>query len=70
MAVEQTTLGRCFHAVPPEDREKFDRLAKVIGEQLWGVKVYKVGDKADRGQPHESVEDYPRAAFAAGADPR
>ena len=47
-AVEQTTLADFFGAVPEEDRDKFDALAKVIQEQLSGVKVYKVGDEAER----------------------
>jgi hypothetical protein len=34
--------------VPAEDRPKFDRLRKAIQEQLAGVKVYKVGDEAER----------------------
>jgi hypothetical protein len=37
-----------LHAVPPEDRPKFDKLAAVIGEQLSGVKVFKVGDEAEK----------------------
>ena len=47
-AVEQESLDDFFHAVPPEDKEKFDKLAKVIEEQLSGVKVYKVGDEAEK----------------------
>jgi len=37
-----------FHAVPPEDKAKFDKLAQVLKEQLSGVKVYKVGDEAEK----------------------
>ena len=47
-AVEQESLDDFFHAVPPEDKEKFDALAKVLKEQLSGVKVYKVGDEAEK----------------------
>jgi histidine triad (HIT) family protein len=46
--VEQQSLDDFFHAVPDEDREKFDELAKVLKEQLSGIKVYKVGDEAER----------------------
>jgi histidine triad (HIT) family protein len=46
--VEESSLEDFLHAVPPEDRPKFDRLARVIGEQLSGVKVYKVGDEAEK----------------------
>src|SRR5262249_60693266 len=38
--------GDFLHAVPPEDKAKFDRLAAVLREQLSGIKVYKVGDEA------------------------
>ena len=47
-AVEQTTLEDFFRTVPPEDKAKFDKLAKVLQEQLSGIKVYKVGDEAER----------------------
>jgi histidine triad (HIT) family protein len=47
-AVEQESLDDFFHAVPPEDTEKFQKLAKVLQEQLTGVKVYKVGDEAEK----------------------
>jgi hypothetical protein len=47
-AVEEDTLDRFFHAVPPEDKAKFDRLAKAIQEQLSDIKVYKVGDEAEK----------------------
>ncbi len=46
--VEESTLDDFFHAVPPEDKPKFDKLAKVIGGQLSGVKVYKIGDEAEK----------------------
>jgi hypothetical protein len=46
--VEQTTLADFFGAVPEEDRDKFDALAKTLQEQLSGVKVFKVGDEAER----------------------
>ena len=47
-AVEQTTLADFFEAVPEEDRDKFDALAKTLQEQLSGVKVYKVGDEPEK----------------------
>src|SRR5690242_13273410 len=47
-AVEQTTLADFLEVVPEEDREKFEALAKVLQEQLSGVKVFKVGDEAER----------------------
>src|SRR4051812_44027109 len=45
--VEATTLASFFRVIPPEDKAKFDALAKVIGEELTGVKVYKVGGEAE-----------------------
>src|SRR5436309_2216284 len=47
-AVEQTTLADFFGAVPDEDKEKFQALTKALQEQLSGVKVFKVGDEAER----------------------
>jgi hypothetical protein len=47
-AVEQESLDDFFRAVPPEDRAKFDELAKVLKEQLSDIKVYKVGDEAEK----------------------
>jgi len=47
-AVEVETLDDFIHAVPPEDKTKFDKLAQVLKEQLSGVKVYKVGDEAEK----------------------
>src|SRR5439155_13169034 len=47
-AVEQESLADFFHAVPPEDAERFQKLAKLLQEQLSGVKVYKVGDEAEK----------------------
>jgi len=46
--VEEETLDDFFRAVPPEDKAKFDKLAQVLKEQLLGVKVYKVGDEAEK----------------------
>ena len=46
--VEEMTLERFFRAVPPGDKKKFDRLAEVLKEQVTGVKVYKVGDEAEK----------------------
>jgi histidine triad (HIT) family protein len=47
-AVEQTTLADFFGTVPEEDRAKFDALAKTLQEQLSGIKVYRVGDEAEK----------------------
>jgi hypothetical protein len=47
-SVEEMTLDDFFHAVPSEDRPKFDKLTKVLKQQLTGVKVYKIGDEPDK----------------------
>ena len=47
-AVEETDLATLLRTIPPEDKAKFDRVAKVLQEQLSGLKVYKVGDEAER----------------------
>jgi histidine triad (HIT) family protein len=47
-SVEEESLEDFFRAVPKEDRAKFQPLVKVLKEQLSGVKVYKVGDEAER----------------------
>jgi histidine triad (HIT) family protein len=47
-AVEEQSLDDFFRAVPPEDKAKFDELAKVLKEQLSGIRVYKVGDEAEK----------------------
>jgi histidine triad (HIT) family protein len=46
--VEEATLDGFFRAVPKEDRPKFDKLLKVLREQLSGVKVYKIGEEAEK----------------------
>ena len=46
--VEQTTLARFFRAVPSEDKAKFQTLTKALQEQLSGIKVYKVGEEAEK----------------------
>jgi hypothetical protein len=46
--VEEETLDDFLYAVPPEDKAKFDKLAAVLREQLTGIKVYKVGDEAEK----------------------
>jgi histidine triad (HIT) family protein len=48
MAVEESSLDDLFATVPSEDRTKFQKLRQAIQEQLSGVKVYKVGDEAER----------------------
>jgi hypothetical protein len=47
-AVEQTTLDDLLRTVPQEDKPKFDALRQALEGQLSGVKVYKVGDEAER----------------------
>jgi len=47
-AVAEDTPNRFFHAVPPEDKARFDKLAKALQEQLSGIKVYKVGDEPEK----------------------
>ena len=47
-SVEKSTLTDFFRAVSKEDKPKFDKLAKVLKEQLSGVKVYKIGDEAEK----------------------
>jgi Nuclease A inhibitor-like protein len=46
--VETESLSDFLYAVPPEDKPKFDKLAQVFKDQLSGVKVYKVGEDADK----------------------
>jgi hypothetical protein len=46
--VEQLTLPDFFRAVPSEDKAKFQALAKTLQEQLSGIKVYKIGDEAEK----------------------
>ncbi len=47
-AVEVDTLDNFFRAVPPEDKPKFDKLAQTLRAQLADVKVYRVGDEAEK----------------------
>src|SRR5262245_16156303 len=47
-AVEEETLDDFLHAVPPEDKAKFEKLAAVLRAQLSGIKVYKIGDEAEK----------------------
>ena len=46
--IEEETLDDFLDAVPPEDKPKFDKLAAVLREQLSAIKVYKVGDEAEK----------------------
>ena len=48
VAVEQTSLDEFFRAVPSEDRPQFQKLAAALEGLLSGVKVYKVGDEAEK----------------------
>src|SRR5256885_5635912 len=47
-AVEQTSLEDFFGAVPEEDREKFQALAKGLRAQLTGIKEFKLGGEAGK----------------------
>ena len=47
-AVEQETLEAFFRTVPPEEKVKFAGLASVLKDQLTGVKVFKIGDEAEK----------------------
>jgi hypothetical protein len=47
-SVETATLADFFRTVSKEDKPKFDALAKVLKEQLSSVKVYKIGDEAEK----------------------
>jgi histidine triad (HIT) family protein len=46
--VEEMTLDTFFRAVPQEDRPKFEKLVKLLREQLSGTKVYKLGDEPEK----------------------
>jgi hypothetical protein len=46
--VEEMSLDDFFWAVPAEGRPQFDQLAKVLKQQLNGVKVYKIGEEAEK----------------------
>lgn len=41
-------MEKFFHTVPSEDRKKFQKLTQTLQQQLSGIKVYKVGDEAER----------------------
>ncbi len=47
-SVEEVSLDDLLGTVPEEDLPPFQKLAAVIKQQLSGVKVYKVGDEAER----------------------
>jgi hypothetical protein len=64
-AVEEETLEDCFHAVPPEDNAKFDKLAQVLKDQLAGVKVYGWGTR-----PRSESSSSAGPATASGRDSR
>jgi histidine triad (HIT) family protein len=46
--VEEMTLEDFFYAVPPEDKTKFDALAKALKGLLKDIKVFKVGEEAEK----------------------
>lgn len=47
-AVQENTLDNFFRSVPSEDKAKIQKLAQVLQEQLSGIKVYKLGEEAER----------------------
>jgi histidine triad (HIT) family protein len=47
-AVEEDTLEGLFRTVPAEDRGPFQKLQQVIQQQLSGVRVFRVGDEAEK----------------------
>jgi hypothetical protein len=47
-AIEEVTLDTLFLTVPIEDKGKFQKLRQATQSQLSNVKVYKVGDQAER----------------------
>jgi hypothetical protein len=47
-AVEELTLDELFQTVPSEDQPKFQKLADALKQHLSSIKVYKVGDEAER----------------------
>jgi histidine triad (HIT) family protein len=47
-AIETTSLDEVLKTVPSEDMPRFQTLADTIKQQLSGVKVFKVGDEAER----------------------
>jgi histidine triad (HIT) family protein len=46
--VEQSDLDSFFRTVSSADKPKFEKLSKVLHEQLTGAKVYRIGDEADK----------------------
>jgi len=46
--VEECSLNDLFATVPSADKAKFQKLRQAIEQQLSGVKVYKIGDEAER----------------------
>jgi histidine triad (HIT) family protein len=46
--VEEISLDELFATVPSEDKGKFQKLRQAIQDQLSGVRVYKIGDEAER----------------------
>jgi hypothetical protein len=46
--VKEVSLDGFFRVVPKEDKAKFNKLTKVLQAQLAGVKVYKLGEEAEK----------------------
>jgi hypothetical protein len=47
-AVQEVSLATLLRTVPREDKAKFDKLAKVLQEQLSDIKGYKLGEEAEK----------------------
>jgi hypothetical protein len=47
-AVEETTPDDLFATIPSEDKAKFDALRQALEGQVSGLKVFKVGDEAEK----------------------
>jgi histidine triad (HIT) family protein len=46
--VASMALADFLRVIPPQDKAAFDALQKALGEQLTGVKVYKVGGDPEK----------------------
>jgi hypothetical protein len=47
-SVEESTLDDLWRTIPKEEQAEFKVLRQVLQDQLSGVKVFKVGDEAER----------------------
>jgi hypothetical protein len=46
--VDETTLADLWQTIPNEDRARFDALRKTLESLLSGIKVYKIGEEAEK----------------------